>query len=175
MNFTLIFISLGLLLLAGILFIWGGNLSAQTGLPAGRMIYSDTNEWFPQDEALVAEELQLIGKPDYLIQQDDGMIIPVEVKSHPAPRQPYDSHIMQVAAYCMLVWHSFGIRPSHAVLQYKDNGFEVDFTPELEADLLNLLDEMRQQMHINDVHRNHKQQKRCERCGVRDFCDQRLA
>ena len=30
-------------------------------------------------------------------------------------------------------------------------------------------------MHTNDVHRNHKQQKRCERCGVRDFCDQRLA
>src|SRR5437763_3044380 len=93
------------------------RVAAQTGLPEGKLIYSDTgfvtgklgpattDEYGRKVERpLVSERFGLIGRPDYLVETGDG-IIPVEVKSArmPASGQPYDSHVLQLAAYCLLV------------------------------------------------------------------------
>jgi CRISPR-associated exonuclease Cas4 len=130
------------------------------------------------EEPLYVAELGLTGKPDYLVESGD-QIIPVEVKSSPAPQGPYDAHIFQLAAYCLLVERVYGVRPAHGILHYTGGKaavqtYTVEYTPELEAALLALLDEMRRQDKHKDVNRSHSLPNRCKSCGYRQICDQRL-
>ena len=75
----------------------------QSGIPGGKIIYSDVKMWGkPLEKPLFDGSIGLVGKPDYLIEQN-GLVIPVEVKSCRPPEAPYDLHIFQLAAYCLLV------------------------------------------------------------------------
>ena len=145
----------------------------EAGLPGGRIIYSDTRGWGKVEKPLFYTALELTGKPDYLVQQN-GQIIPVEVKSGRAPDAPYDSHIFQLASYCLLVEKTYGKRPPYGIIHYSDRDFAVDYTEELEARLLDLLVEMKRDEHRADVPRSHEQASRCARCGYRKVCDQKL-
>ncbi len=146
-----------------------------TGLPAGNVIYTDMGTWYPQRDVLYAPELQLAGRPDYLVEQPNGMIVPVEVKSGAAPEDPYFGHIMQLAAYCLLVESNYGIRPDHGIIQYQDRAFSVNFTEQMNADVLDLLTCMREDQWADDVRRDHHNWRRCAGCGHRNHCEQRLA
>jgi CRISPR-associated exonuclease Cas4 len=168
-------IGMGLLLAAAVLWFWSRSAQEQSGLPAGSVIYTDTGTWFRNEEPLYADELRLVGRPDYLVEEPDGGIIPVELKSRKAPPEPYGGHILQLAAYCYLVTVNYGKRPSYGIIQYRDRAFAIDYTDELEADLLDLLADMRQALYEEDVDRNHNDWRRCARCGVRGECYQRLA
>ncbi len=147
----------------------------RSGLPAGEVIYTDAGTWYPQSDPLTAPDLQLVGRPDYLVEQADGAIIPVEVKSSPAPTTPHEGHVLQLAAYCLLVHSAYGRRPPHGILQYRDAAYAIEFTPELEEDLLDLLSDMRQDLFADGVDRDHNDWHRCRRCGLRGSCIQRLA
>ena len=143
------------------------------GLPAGRVIYSDTNRWGPLEKPLYDAQLGLTGKPDYLVEQQDR-IIPVEVKSKRVTQAAPDGHIFQLAAYCWLVEHVFGKRPPYGILHYPNRTLAIDYTPELENALLDLVAEMRSQEHRKEVERSHNSAARCARCGYRSICDQAL-
>lgn len=169
---TLPFLTLGLILLA-IYFLWQSNRQRKaTGLPGGRVIYTDTRGWNKLEKPLFYAPLNLTGKPDYLIEKN-GQIIPVEVKSGRAPDAPYDSHIYQLAAYCLLVEKTYAKRPPYGVIHYEGKDFAVDYTRELEESLLALLAEMKRDGAKKEVHRSHEQVSRCKRCGFRDVCDER--
>jgi CRISPR-associated exonuclease Cas4 len=130
----MLYIALALLLLA-IFFFWQSNRQRRAaGLPGGRVIYTDTRGWGKLEKPLFYQALGLTGKPDYLIQQN-GQIIPVEVKSGRAPQAPYDSHIYQLASYCLLVEKTYGKRPPYGIIHYNDRDFAVDYTQELESSL----------------------------------------
>ncbi len=166
------------LLLALALWLYSASRStrAATGLPEGEVIYTDDGVWQAQRESLTSPTLRLTGRPDYLVRQSNGLIIPVEVKSAESPPHPHLSHVMQLAAYCLLVDEHFGVRPSHGILQYRDNAFAIDYTEELEADLLDTLANMRSAMFDEvDSLRHHSSPARCRACGVRAACDERLA
>ena len=143
----------------------------ETGLPGGRVIYSDTRAWNAVEDPLYAADLQLVGKPDYLIQNSQG-IIPVEVKSSRVGETPYDSHIYQLAAYCLLVKTVFGKRPRFGILHYSNRTFAIDYSPELETTLLALLEEIRQAAPHKEIHRSHASAERCRGCGYRPICDE---
>jgi CRISPR-associated exonuclease Cas4 len=169
----MLYIALLLFLLA-LLFFWQSSRQRrEAGLPGGRLIYTDTRGWGKLERPLYDSALGLTGKPDYLIRQKDE-IIPVEVKSGRAPEVPYDSHIYQLAAYCLLVERTYGRRPAHGIIHYNDRDFAVDFTDELESSLLDLLAEMRRDEARPEVPRSHEQPARCARCGFRKACDQAL-
>lgn len=169
----MLYLALALFLLA-LIFFWQSNRQRKAaGLPGGRVIYTDTRAWGKLEKPLFYTALELTGKPDYLIQQN-GQIIPVEVKSNRAPAAPYDSHIYQLAAYCLLVEKTYKKRPPYGIIHYKDRDFAVDYTPELEASLLDLLADMKRDEHRKDVPRSHEQAARCARCGFRKVCDQSL-
>jgi CRISPR-associated exonuclease Cas4 len=177
----LLFAALLLVVLAGILFWQAGRRRKAAGLPGGRVIYSDTRGWGPVEEPLYDPDLGLVGKPDYLVQQGE-VVIPVEVKTARRVHGPYDGHIFQLAAYCKLVEHAYGTRPPYGLLHYTSRGeagpgqtFAIDFTPELETALLDLLAEMRQHERKREVARSHESPARCAGCGYRGLCDQSLA
>lgn len=161
-------------LLLAIVFFWISRQQRQhAGLPGGRVIYTDTRAWGkPLEKPLYDSFLGLTGKPDYLVEEGD-QIIPVEVKSTNISDAPYDSHIYQLAAYCMLVERTFGKRPHYGILHYPRRTFAIDFTPELEASVMHILMEM--QENRKEFPRSHHTPSRCTRCGFRSVCDQSLS
>lgn len=161
------------LLLALVLFWLANRQQKQTGLPGGRIIYSDTRGWAKVEKPLYDARLGLTGKPDYLVEQAD-LLIPVEVKTGRTPSAPYDSHIFQVAAYCLLVQRTYGKRPTHGLIKYPHRTFQIDYTPQLEREMLSLLDEMHLARRKRTLPRSHDQAARCARCGFRKICDQKL-
>ena len=172
--FPLLFV-LFMLVLAGWLWLSANQEQDEAGLPPGNIIYTDTGTWFPNNDTLTAPDVRLVGKPDYLVEEADGMIVPVELKSGRAPEVPWDSHVLQLAAYCFLVEANYGVRPVYGILQYRDKAFAIDYTDELEDDLLDLLAEMRQNMSANDVGRSHNDWTKCSKCSVNRQCYERLA
>jgi len=168
-----IYLAAALLLIAFLFFILSRILAHRSGISAGRIIYSDHGQWQKTSKPLYDAEVGLTGKPDYLIQQD-GKLIPAEVKSSYAPRSPYDSHIMQLAAYCLLVECEFGERPPFGLLRYRNRTYKIPFTPKLEARLLELITTIRRAKELEDIPRSHHSKARCARCGFRNTCNQRL-
>jgi CRISPR-associated exonuclease Cas4 len=159
--------------LAGYLFWRAARARTATGLPGGRVIYADPKLWGPVEAPLYDGRLNLTGKPDYLVHQGEK-IIPVEVKTGRTPTAPHDAHIFQLAAYCLLVERTFGVRPAYGILRYPARTFAIDYTPELEESLLAILADMRRDERHGDPDRSHDQPARCARCGYRTHCDQRL-
>jgi CRISPR-associated exonuclease Cas4 len=146
----------------------------ELGMPDGDVIYADDGTWFKNDEVLTDPELRLAGKPDYLVEQENGRIVPVEIKSSPAPALPWPGHVMQLIAYCRLVEATYGVRPTYGILQYKDRAFSVEYTAPLEHDLLNTLQDMNKDHRAIEVDRDHNDPRRCTSCGYRQHCDQTL-
>jgi CRISPR-associated exonuclease Cas4 len=175
LQFSAFGLGLTLTLLALAAVLYASTLRKKSGLPSGAVIYSDSGTWFEQAETLFDNQFQLAGKPDYLVEQKDGSIIPVEVKSGKAPQEPHEGHILQLAAYCLLVEKNYGQRPTHGIIQYKDKAFAVDYTQDLEEDLLDVIADMRSDLFRNNVSRSHEDWRRCSRCGLRKDCYERLA
>lgn len=167
-------IALALLTLSLALFWLARRLRRQSGLPPGRVIYSDVGAWQRNDRLLFSARHRLAGKPDYLVRTDAG-IVPVEVKSGAAPAQPYPGHVLQLAAYCLLVEEAFDERVPHGIICYRDGQFTVAYTPALRAALLRALADMRAALAAGDAHRNHTDARRCAGCGVRHACDEALS
>jgi CRISPR-associated exonuclease Cas4 len=172
LTFSLLLIFLAM---ATILLFRSRSLQEQSGLPAGQVIYTDAGTWFRNKEPLHSTEQRLVGKPDYLVQQENGEIIPVEIKSGSAPDTPWPGHILQLAAYCWLVDEVYGKRPSFGILQYQDQAFTVDYSSELEEELLYVMQEMRLDHQSAGVNRSHSDVAKCSACGLREKCLQRIA
>ncbi len=167
-------IAIVFLLVALLLFWHSDKERKQAGLPGGRVIYTDTRAWGEVDKPLYDRKLRLTGKPDYLVERG-GQIIPVEVKSGKAPKAPYDSHIYQLASYCLLVERTMGKRPPYGIIHYENRDFSVAYTDELKDSLLEILDDMRRDERSPSVDCSHKIAARCRGCGYREICNQRLA
>ncbi len=148
---------------------------AGSGLPSGEVIYSDTRAWGPVEKPLFSPAYRLVGKPDYLVKERRATV-PVEVKSAAAPASgPRAGHIMQLAAYCLLVEETTGRRPAYGIIKYADKTFSVENTDQLRSALLDLLDEMRQALRVGRAARSHADARRCAGCGYRHACGERLA
>lgn len=167
--------------------------SKRAGLPAGSLLYSDTGrpvgrvagtevgrDGKRQEKPLVSNTLELVGRPDYLIEAEGG-VVPVEVKSAacPAGGRPYDSHLAQLAAYCLLVEDVLGRKVPYGLVKYRDREVRVEYTPELKERTLALINEMKAGMNASDegreVHRSHDDPRRCVGCSLRDACTESLA
>jgi CRISPR-associated exonuclease Cas4 len=176
-----------LLVVALVAHLAARRAGGRAGLPRGSVVYSDTGfavgklgglvvdkEGVKQERALVSRRYGLVGRPDYLIETREG-IVPVEAKSTLSPgARPYDSHVFQLAAYCLLVEDALAAHVPYGVIRYRDSEVRVDYTPELREELLALLEEMQEARRAEDVHRSHDDARRCARCSVRESCDERL-
>lgn len=147
------------------------TIARSSQVARGTVIYADSRR---RPDVLESRVLPLRGRPDYVVERD-GHPIPVEFKSGRTPRQPYDSHVLQLAAYCYLVSESFGLRPPYGILAYPDRQFEVPFTRELEDRLLRTLLRIQLSQRTGEAHRDHESPRRCQTCSRREGCPERLA
>ena len=172
-----LWIGLALFLLAAgvVAVVWSRRARQATGLPTGRVVYADTSRWQRAERPLFSRQHRLTGKPDYLVREGRA-IIPVEIKSSRAPAGgPRESHILQLAAYCLLVEETEGVRPAYGIVKYADEAFRVDNTPALRRALMETLDTMRRDLTRGGAQRSHSDPARCRRCGVLAACGERLA
>ena len=169
------FLAVVCLILGLLALMWSRAARGEAGLPRGEVLYSDTRAWGPVEKPLFSAAYRLAGKPDYLV-KDRRAIVPVEVKSSRAPADgPRRGHVMQLAAYCMLVEETFDRRPAYGIVKYADQTFSVENTDGLRSALLDALDEMQQALAAGRAKRSHSDPRRCAGCGYRHACDERLA
>lgn len=109
-------------------------------LPAGELVYEDADG---QGEALISDQVPLLGKPTYVMKLPDGRMVPVEVK-HTTQNalKPASQHILQIAAYCLILEDYSELPPTHGIVRYTDREFTIDYTPSLRKKVLRLLEEM---------------------------------
>jgi CRISPR-associated exonuclease Cas4 len=155
------------------LWMWARAGRRDAGLPEGHVTYVDTGAWKRAERPLFSNRYRLTGRPDYLVRVREG-VIPVEVKSGAAPARPYEAHVLQLAAYCLLVEEGEARPVPYGIIKYDDKAFEIDYTPALRERLLGTLDAIRAGLEAPDVRRNHHDARRCAACGYREGCEERL-
>ena len=170
---------LALLLAAFAALLWwvSRSLRARTGLPGGRVLYSDTGIEQTLEAPLRSHRYGLVGRPDYLLVREEKgqkVIVPVEVKSRRTPDPPHPGHALQLGAYCLLVEEAYGVTVEYGLLRYADATQPVPFTPVLRAAVLQAADEIRTARTAKDVPRDHNVAARCTHCGYRAACGQSL-
>ena len=172
----LVSIAFFFLLIAVTCLLLANSLRRRSGLPAGEIVYEDTSG--DNSEVLYSANYGLRGKPDYLLEDEDGEgLVPVEVKSSVAPRngKPYPSHLMQLAVYFLLVEDVLEEPAPYGLIRYRDRTLRVENTDELRAELLEVVEEMQTILQGGEAYRSHNAARRCAGCSVAYACDERLA
>lgn len=123
---------------------------------------------------LKSERYGLSGRPDYIL-SIDGELVPVDVKTGRKPMGPLFSHILRVAAYCLILSEEQDAKVTHGILKYDNIEHEIEFDDELKGLLVSKLGEMRDLMRTQEVHRNHNRVGKCRSCSRRSICPERLA
>ena len=122
----------------------------------------------PQVPQMESARYHLRGRPDELRRAPDGRLVPVEIKSAPAPRGgPLPSHRAQLLAYCLLVEEHLGRPPPYGVLCYGDGTeFRVTWDARARAEVLAGLARLGK-LYMGEADRSIG---KCRACRFRDIC-----
>jgi len=143
------------------------------GVGAADVKYVDSEAEKPK--LFVSKRHGLTGRPDAVLLAGD-IHVPVEVKTGRTPRGPLFSHILQLAAYCLLIEEEFGKPPPYGIIRYDGASHEIEYNEDLRKLVLGKLDEMRAaNARGGGVHRNHNRPGKCIGCSRREGCPERLA
>jgi len=179
---------IALMWLIGASFLLFINLTTQREMGELKEAYKiekDTKVEYTDTESTGGEKAKLFkskkhgvsGRPDIILEKDDEHI-PVEIKTGRVPKGPYFSHIIQIAAYGLVLEEEYGKRPSYGLIKYGPKGDEKEFKIDLDDDLMKLLKEkldlMREGIKTGDVHRNHRRDGKCRSCSRRRDCPETL-
>jgi len=135
--------------------------------------YVDSEEEKPK--MFVSRRHGLTGRPDAVLLAGD-VHVPVEVKTGRTPRGPLFSHILQIAAYCLLMEEEYGKPPPYGIIRYEHASHEIEYNEDLRTMVLGKMEEMRAAVaRGGDVHRNHNRPGKCIGCSRREGCPERLA
>jgi CRISPR-associated exonuclease Cas4 len=147
----------------------------------GEVIYRDTDAWQQVEEPLLSRRYGLVGRPDYLVQTEEKgrkFTIPVEVKSRKRPPALYENHVLQLAAYCLLIEDKYQTTPPYGLLHYADATLKIPFTDQLRDQVLAAADGIRGAQRREPsggqraaaVSRSHTDGGRCRNCGYLLSC-----
>ncbi|WP_455393286.1 CRISPR-associated protein Cas4 [[Eubacterium] cellulosolvens] len=142
------------------------------GIYQGKIEYADKMD--RKSKMLFSEKYKIRGKPDYIV-KIKGKYVPVEIKTGKVPRGPHFSHIIQIAAYCLLIKENYNTKPPYGIISYgKMDKHKINFDKKLEDLLIQKIGEMRQCIKQKSAHRNHKRPGKCRNCSRRKDCPERL-
>jgi CRISPR-associated exonuclease Cas4 len=162
----LVVLLLGAVLLYAAIAYWSRRERAALGIRNGAIVAAD-------DSALGAPTLRserygLVGRPDQLVRRD-GKLIPVEQK--PTARRAQPSHVLQVAAQCLLVQEVYGLRPPYGLLVLAGGvQTRVPFTAELEQRLLAMMEQMHSELRTDSEPGARWVAAKCQACGFNETC-----
>lgn len=94
----------------------------------------------------------------------------MEVKSAAAAGHPRSGHILQLAAYCLLVEEEFGKRPPYGVIRYSNGDVRIDNDAALRSELLTALNEMRSCLRQGEAPAVRRPERVCRECGHAEEC-----
>jgi CRISPR-associated protein Cas4 len=139
---------------------------AKLGLTNAAVVAADDSEI--GSPTLRSDRLGLVGRPDHLV-RIDRKLIPVEQK--PGARRAHDSHVMKLAAQCVLVTDVYGVRPPYGLLVLA-NGVQqqVPFTRDLEKRVLETMADMRVVLEEGTQPGPRWMGSRCRACGFFETC-----
>ena len=139
MTFVIALVALAVLLFIA-LGVWARRERQNLGLGPGVVVAADdAHVTMP---TLRSDRIGLIGRPDHILRCGD-YLIPVEQKPNARRAQP--SHVLQLAAQCLLVHEVLGVRPPYGLLVLAGGVQQrVPFAPALEGHLLDVMARMRE-------------------------------
>lgn len=140
MNYLFI-VAISILFLGILLILTVSLQKRRLGSLGEPLLYTDSD--IHGSEVLYAKSLALKGKPDAIIRTRDG-IMPLEIKTGRTPKEPRESHVMQLMAYCYLVEEKYHTRPVGGILQYSKTGteFRIRYTREAEESIKTIVQEI---------------------------------
>ena len=142
------------------------------GIYKGKIEYTDKMD--EGSRMLFSKKLNIRGKPDYVV-RIKGKFVPVEIKTGKIPKGPHFSHILQIAAYCMLINEHYQSRPPYGIITYgKSQKHKIVYDDKLENLLIEKIHDMRKCMETNAAHRNHHRMGKCRSCSRRHWCPEKL-
>jgi CRISPR-associated protein Cas4 len=145
---------------------WTRRRRVRLGISGGTVVSADDS--LLRAPTLRSERLGLVGRCDHLLRVGDAYV-PVEQK--PSPRRLQLSHILQVAALCLLVQDMHGVRPPHGVVVLAGGVRErVAFSEELERGVLRAMAEMRRVPATGAPPGPRWVAAKCRACGYRPVC-----
>lgn len=122
-------------------------------------------------EVLSSRRFGLVGKPDYVLVDDDGMYFPVELKNRRAPRQPLESDVAQLWSYCFLLEEN-GFPTIGGEIRYRNRTFQMPYSPESRNLVLELLEDLRRYLREPDTARVPQNPgPQCRNCAYRHNCE----
>ena len=146
---------------------------AKYSVGSSQLTYVDSEAEKPKTFA--SKRFGLTGRPDAVLLAGD-VHVPVEVKTGRTPRGPLFSHILQVAAYCVLMEDEFGKPPPYGIIRYEGASHEIEYNADLRGLVLGKMEEMRAALaRGGGAHRNHNRPGKCIGCSRREGCPERLA
>ncbi len=149
------------------------NAREKHGVGAAGVTYVDSEAEKPK--LFTSKRHGLTGRPDAVLLAGD-VHVPVEMKTGRTPRGPLFSHILQLAAYCLLVEEEYGKPPPYGVIRYEGASHEIEYNEDLRKMVLGKAEEMRAALaRGGGVHRNHNRPGKCIGCSRREGCPERIA
>lgn len=133
----------------------------------GNEIYADME--IRADSALYSEPLGLVGKPDRITRKGNELIV-WEFKSREAPAIPFDSHILQLAAYAILVEDKYKTTVSKGIIRYSNRTFDIKIDRALKERVIETIREIQRFPPQGQMYRNHGERARCLKCEYREVC-----
>ena len=138
------------------------------GLPQGKLVYEGNDE---QADPLASQAYPLAGKPDYIVQLPDGRPVPIERKLHVSEAiQPYNNHVVLVAASCLILEEYSQKPPTHGMLHYADRAFTIEYTPALRRRVLRLIQTMEQATEQKPPDLTSQIAAKCRACAFQALC-----
>ncbi|HEY7348958.1 MAG TPA: PD-(D/E)XK nuclease family protein [Ktedonobacterales bacterium] len=136
-------------------------------LPEGRIVYQGVDG---TGEPLLATSYPLSGKPDYVILSPEGMPIPVELKLTIESEEAQRHHVMQLAAYFVILEDLYDRPPTYGVLRYANKDFTIQYSEALKRKVARRLAEME---HCDEQHPptlTHQLPSKCHACPFQPIC-----
>ncbi len=147
------------------------KLKIENKIQEGNIIYSDLNV---PEKAFFSKRFRITGKPDYIVKKD-GYYIPVEIKTG-IHQKAQNNHIFQLMAYCLLLEENYNCFVPYGILVYNDSlkSYKISYDPKMRFKLESLIKEMKKSLKSDKINRNHYEIKKCIKCSLRKYCNQKL-
>ena len=130
-----------------------------------RILYSDQRN---NAKVLFSAKYNLQGKPDYILEDEALNLIPVEIKSVSLKR-PDPGHVLQLAAYCLLIEEALHRSVRYGVIEYANRSFKIPWNNKLRYKLLSALTQMQLDLSLYSATPTHNRNK-CTTCYYKKVC-----